>query len=78
MYYGLTAIGIQPQWKKKLTELQILQFMIDLVHASIGFAKHNFCTWGIMYGLSMLYLFGSFYYRTYVVPKTTQTTKKVE
>ena len=66
LYYGLTSIGIQPDWKKKLTEFQIIQFLIDLVHGLVGFAKHNFCSWAIMYALSMIYLFGSFYYRTYI------------
>ena len=66
LYYGLTAVGIQPGWKKKLTEMQIIQFLIDLVHGVVGFAKHNFCSWAILYAVSMIYLFGSFYYRTYV------------
>ena len=30
-YKGLTAAGYSPQWKKRLTELQIIQFVIDLV-----------------------------------------------
>lgn len=69
LYYGLTAIGIHPQWKKKLTELQLIQFAIDLVHGLIGFAKHNFCSWAIIYALSMMYLFGVFYYKNYVASK---------
>jgi len=73
LYYGLTAVGIQPGWKKKLTEMQIIQFLIDLVHGFVGFAKHNFCSWAILYAVSMIYLFGSFYYRTYVAsPKDTK------
>jgi uncharacterized membrane protein len=67
LYYGLTAIGIQPPWKKRLTEMQILQFLIDLVHALVGFAKHNFCTWSLLYASSMIYLFGSFYVKTYIM-----------
>lgn len=75
-FLGLTAIGIRPQWKKLLTEMQLLQFFIDLIYALVGFAKHNFCSWGIMYNLSMIYLFGEFYVRTYIKPKAMQ--KKVE
>lgn len=66
LYYGLTAMGWQPSWKRRLTELQIVQFVIDLVHASIGVLKHNFCYWSLGYGLSMLYLFSAFYVRTYL------------
>ena len=69
LYYGLTGIGIYPQWKRQLTEIQLLQFFIDLVYALVGFAKHNFCSWGILYNLSMIYLFGSFYVRTYINPR---------
>ncbi len=68
LYYGLTAIGISPPWKQRLTEMQILQFLIDMVHAVVGFAKHNFCSWSLLYGSSMLYLFSSFYYRAYIAP----------
>jgi len=75
LYYGLTAIGIHPPWKKQLTEIQIVQFLIDLVHASIGLLHHNFCTWSIMYALSMIYLFGSFYYRTYL--KTNKAVNNI-
>merc|ERR1711953_1602285 len=88
LYYGLTAIGIHPPWKKQLTEIQIIQFFIDLVHASIGLLHHNFCTWSIMYALSMIYLFGSFYYRTYylkaknkavnIIPNSMEERKKLE
>ena len=73
---GLTAIGIRPQWKRLLTEMQLLQFFIDLIHGLIGFAKHNFCSWAILYALSMIYLFGTFYIRTYIHPK--KLTKKAE
>ena len=56
--------------------MQLLQFFIDLIYALVGFAKHNFCSWGIMYNLSMIYLFGEFYVRTYIKPKPMQ--KKAE
>ena len=28
LYYGLTAIGYQPTWKRRLTEMQIIQVSI--------------------------------------------------
>eukprot|EP00094_Tigriopus_californicus_P003120 TCALIF_03002-PA protein Name:"Similar to CHI3L1 Chitinase-3-like protein 1 (Pongo abelii)" AED:0.17 eAED:0.17 QI:0/0.33/0.28/0.85/0.66/0.71/7/0/490 len=61
LYYGLTAMGWQPSWKRRLTELQIVQFVIDLVHASIGVLYHNFCYWSkennmkaLLFGLACL------------------------
>ena len=77
LYYGLTAIGIHPPWKKQLTEIQIIQFFIDLVHASIGLLHHNFCTWSIIYALSMIYLFGSFYYRTYYLKANNKAVNNI-
>ena len=31
LYYGLTAIGYQPTWKRRLTEMQIIQVIIFFV-----------------------------------------------
>lgn len=75
LYYGLTAIGYQPPWKQRLTEMQILQFLIDLVHGLVGFARHNFCFWSIMYACSMIYFFGSFYIKHYVKSRPDSNKK---
>ena len=67
MYYAATAAGLDlGHWKRRLTELQIAQFLIDLVHGAVGFFRHDFCVWSIAYGISMLYLFSSFYYNAYL------------
>ena len=34
-YYGLAAAGRPPQWRRRLTEMQIIQFVIDLVSVKI-------------------------------------------
>ena len=67
-YYGLSALTPEnpPQWKKFLTQFQILQFAIDLVHATLGYIYHTYCIYGILYGLSMLTLFSNFYYKAYI------------
>nr|WDS84446.1 elongation of very long chain fatty acids protein 5 [Apocyclops royi] len=75
LYYGLTAIGIQPSWKRLLTELQILQFLIDLVFAGYGLAYHNFCVWSLLYGFSMLYFFVKFYISAYLTKKQNEKYK---
>nr|XP_054773817.1 elongation of very long chain fatty acids protein 5-like [Lytechinus pictus] len=68
-YYGYTAqrpLSGAPSWKRHLTEIQITQFVVDLVHAVIGYLFHGFCVYCLMYGATMLYLFSSFYYNAYV------------
>ena len=58
-----------------LDKLFNLQFCIDMVHAGYGFMHHNFCFWSLLYGLSMLYLFTTFYVNAYV-NKSTATIEK--
>lgn len=76
LYYGLTAIGMQPGWKQQLTQLQIVQFIIDIVYCVGGVLWHNFCYWSLAYAASMLYLFTNFYLKAYcfTVPDTTSVT----
>lgn len=66
-YYAQTVNApARPTWKRRITELQIGQFLIDLVYALNGYFFHNFCIWGIFYGLAMTALFANFYVRAYV------------
>ncbi|XP_046366678.2 elongation of very long chain fatty acids protein 1-like [Haliotis rufescens] len=70
-YYGLTAVmpNNPPRWRKQLTQMQILQFLLDFVLASYGYMYHNFCFYGLIYGITMTYLFSNFYYHAYVRQK---------
>eukprot|EP00111_Clytia_hemisphaerica_P001484 TCONS_00004261-protein len=72
-YYAKTAISpsLQVSWKKALTIFQIVQFLFDLVFATIGYLYHGFCIYSIMYGGSMLVLFSNFYYFAYIKKKKT-------
>ncbi|XP_067828459.1 very long chain fatty acid elongase 4-like [Heptranchias perlo] len=72
-YYGQSALNpIQrPAWKKRMTQLQILQFLMDLSLATWGYLFHGFCIYGIMYGLTMLGLFLNFYCKAFNSKKAT-------
>ena len=72
-YYGLSALypDKPPPWKRRVTELQILQFFIDLIYGTIGYLYHGFCIYGIIYGLLMVYLFLNFYYHAYLKPRSS-------
>lgn len=70
-YYALTAMDANrvPSWKQRLTELQILQFVIDIAYAVIGYLHHGFCVYGFIYGIIMTSLFSNFYYHAYLKPR---------
>lgn len=73
LYYGLSALypDNPPPWKKFMTQFQLAQFFIDLIHASIGYLYHGYCIYGILYGLVMVWLFSNFYYHAYIRKKSS-------
>lgn len=76
LYYGQSALfpGQRPVWKKRLTQLQILQFIVGLAHVTYGYAYRGFCLYGPLYCLSMLLLFSNFYYYAFVRQKSGSNT----
>ncbi|EDV26126.1 uncharacterized protein TRIADDRAFT_24481, partial [Trichoplax adhaerens] len=70
-YYGMCALdpANPPTWKKRLTEMQILQFIIGVTHSTLGYLYHGFCFYGVIYGFSMLWLFCNFYYKAYLTKR---------
>ncbi|XP_067671521.1 very long chain fatty acid elongase 5-like [Haliotis asinina] len=68
LYYGLTAVAPNnpPQWRKLLTQMQIVQFLIDFVISFYGIVYHSFCIYSVFYSAAMAFLFSNFYYRAYV------------
>ena len=68
LYYGQSALypSHRPVWKKRLTELQLAQFLVGLIDCTVGYLYHGFCIYGIFYGVSMMGLFGNFYYHAYL------------
>lgn len=83
-YYLLSALGPQIRkylwWKRYLTQIQIIQFIFDIVFLIISFFLS--CIYhpikislGIL-GMSLqLSLFTHFYYVSYIAPKKTETPK---
>lgn len=77
-YYGICALqpGKRPAWKKQLTQLQLIQFMVGLCHLTVGYLHHGWCAYGIWYELTMVWLFSHFYYQAYI--KERVSVKKIE
>jgi len=85
LYYLLASLGIEVRYKKYITLMQMSQFLINLVHASIdvvfprnypvGLAKML-----VLYMVSLLILFGNFYIKSGRQPRLAknepQGTKK--
>lgn len=76
-YYALAALGRTYQkylwWKKYLTILQLVQFVVGLAHAAqslyIGCLFPTWMQWGlIFYAFSIFVLFLNFYFHAYVHP----------
>ena len=78
LYYGQSALypGQRPVWKRRLTQLQILQFLVGLTFVFNGYLYHGFCVYGSIYTLSMLLLFSNFYYLAFIRQKSSSGQKK--
>lgn len=70
-YYGICSLhpGNPPKWKKRLTQFQLVQFFIGVIHTSFGYLYHGFCIYGSLYGLTMILLFSNFYYNAFIAKR---------
>lgn len=82
-YYALAALGPEYQkylwWKKYLTILQLIQFVVGLFHAAqslyVGCDFPLWMQWGLIgYGMSILVLFLNFYFHAYIRPVKKKKT----
>eukprot|EP00189_Rhodosorus_marinus_P007326 CAMPEP_0184753798 /NCGR_PEP_ID=MMETSP0315-20130426/44288_1 /TAXON_ID=101924 /ORGANISM="Rhodosorus marinus, Strain UTEX LB 2760" /LENGTH=279 /DNA_ID=CAMNT_0027233185 /DNA_START=117 /DNA_END=956 /DNA_ORIENTATION=+ len=88
-YYVLSALKIHVPWKKHLTTVQIMQFIVGVSSSSYAYYRYLFTPekchgndTGAIVGVSVLFsyfiLFMRFYYRTYGLKKKTSGTKPME
>ena len=73
-YYGLRAIRPlnEISWKKRITQLQIAQFLFGLLFAANGYLNHGFCVYSMLYGLGLLTLFTNYYYQAFIRKRSSR------
>ncbi|XP_011182288.1 elongation of very long chain fatty acids protein F [Zeugodacus cucurbitae] len=88
VYYLMSSINPELKkslwWKKYITQMQIVQFVIDFVHQMWPVVVVRDCPiakrWNFVFALQavvMLYMFGNFYIKTYIrKPKALKTDDK--
>lgn len=78
-YYGLTAVYPLHAftWKKRITQLQMAQFLFAVGYGTVGYLRHGFCVYSILYPLAMFCLFSNFYYHAFLKTRPV-TSRKAE
>ena len=75
-YYAVSVVKrVDSSWKKLITHIQLTQFVIGLFFAIPGYIYHGFCLYSILYPVSMILLFGNFYYNAFI-KKSRKNMKK--
>jgi len=69
-HYFVTSFGIHNPFKKIVTQAQLMQFAVLIVHSCVALIyekeiKKRFCLLQTAYQITMLSMFGSFYKRSY-------------
>ena len=72
-HYLLASYKINNPLKKYLTSIQIIQFLLIIIHSIYGYIYRsihiNDTKIQILYMISMLSLFGNFYIKKYMIKK---------
>mmetsp|Transcript_25622 Transcript_25622/g.35536 ORF Transcript_25622/g.35536 Transcript_25622/m.35536 type:complete len:245 (-) Transcript_25622:40-774(-) len=67
-YWALVSRSFDVRsWKKQITQLQLLQFFVAFGMLMHGYSLGVYCIYAPLYDLSMIVLFGNFYYRNYIL-----------
>lgn len=71
-YYAITAFYPLQEftWKKRITQLQMIQFTIGVAQCTYGYLYHNICIYSIFYVSTLLLLFSKFYYDAFIVKRS--------
>ena len=66
-YYGLTALYplCKLSWKQRITQLQMVQFLLGLTHSVYGYLCCGFCMYYILYSVILMALFENFYFHAF-------------
>lgn len=77
-YYGLTAFYPLRNFpiKKRITQLQMTQFIILSLQSIWGFTNYNFCIYSVIYPLVLLSLFSNFYYQAFFRKRVDRSSSK--
>ncbi|CAF0714199.1 unnamed protein product [Adineta steineri] len=84
LYYGLAALGPSYQkylfWKKSMTWMQMIQFILVMIHASqLFYIECNypvlFAYWIFAYAIMFLLFFANFYVQSYSKTSSSTTSK---
>jgi elongation of very long chain fatty acids protein 4 len=86
-YYGLAALGPSMQkylwWKKHMTTLQLIQFVMIISHTSYNKFVRTDCDYPFLYNSivfyyawSMMFLFSHFFYQTYYMRSKQRAQQK--
>lgn len=67
-YYALTALFPLRDftWKKLITQLQMIQFLIGTVLGVNGYLWQGYCVYSILFPISMFVLFSNYYFHAYI------------
>lgn len=57
-------------WKKIIMLMHVMQFLLALINATIGYKYHGFCIYSLVYGGSMLVLSLHSYYNAFIKKKS--------
>ena len=77
-YYALTALYPLRDfaWKRLITQLQMVQFLVGVVMGVNGYLSHGYCVYSILFPAAMFGLFSNYYYHAYVMRKEPKDVGK--
>ena len=70
-YYAMKAfLPLQEiAWKKRITQLQILQFVLGVYIGCYGYMNEGYCIYAFLYPMALIGLFSNYYYHAFIRKK---------